>query len=280
MMFSGATVNYFDAHIPILARHHPTVVRAMVKMANFLSGNGSSAGFLGGITLTVLAVLILSVFGTSSLALSYCLILSAVFVLTCMAAYGPLSHQRTSPPLPVGASYLTFGYVRIGRTVRQMHRLRTMFLYLCSWSILGDGLRSASIMTVLIAQEELRDSSSSLIVAVLIQYFFAAISMSFWANVSASWIGPLVCTGIIGSFGVRHTWWFLASQFYIGAFLMSFIDVKKGHQEATEFCRNEQVESKKAKLKRQHSGLAATGALELRDDKAVAAAAEDETSDV
>ncbi|KAG0198531.1 Autophagy protein 22, partial [Mortierella sp. NVP41] len=266
-----------------------------------------------------------------------------------------------------GASYLTFGYVRIGRTVRQMHRLRTMFLYLCSWFILGDGLTSASIMTVLIAQEELRDSSSSLIVAVLIQYFFAAISISFWvwvqdhrgikpmqvvifntclfgllplycllglvpaspvglkqgrelymvaslyglfagsiygsnrvvfaqfiplghenelyalfemANVSASWIGPLVCTGIIGSFGVRHTWWFLASQFYIGAFLMSFIDVKKGHQEATEFYRNEQVESKMAKLKRQHSGLAATGALELRDDKAVVAAAEDETSDV
>ncbi|KAK3841585.1 MAG: autophagy-related protein 22-like protein [Linnemannia gamsii] len=346
MMFNGATLNYFDAHIPILARHHPTVVRAMVdhgedspeytaakvRMATFLSGNGSSAGFIGGITLTFLAVAILSIFGTSSMVLSYCMILSGVFVLTFMGAYGFLSYQRTSPPLPAGASYMTYGYVRIGRTIRQMRRLKTMFFYLCSWFILGDGLSSTSIMTILTAQEQLKVSSNSLIIAVLIQYFFAAASMSFWvwlqnnhgvkpmqvvifnsclfgllpiycltglissnpvglkqtwelymmailyglfagsiygsnrvvfsqfiplghenelyalfemANVSASWIGPLVCTAIIESYGIQHTWWFLASQFYIAAFMLTFVNVDKGHQEAVEFYKNEQAEKQK-----------------------------------
>ena len=193
-MFNGATLNYFDAHIPILARHHPTVVRAMVdhgedsreyseakiKMATFLSGNGSSAGFFGSITLTLLAVVILSVLGTSALSLGYCLVLGVVFVLTFMVAYGFLSYQRTSPPLPEGASYFTFGFVQVGRTIRQMRRLKTMFFYLSSWFILGDALSSTSVVTILTAREQLKVPQANLIVTVLIQSFFAAISMSFW----------------------------------------------------------------------------------------------------
>ncbi|KAF9907879.1 Autophagy protein 22 [Lobosporangium transversale] len=61
---------------------------------------------------------------------------------------------------------------------------------------------------------------------------FALYEMS---SVSSSWIAPLVCTAIIERSSVRHTWWFLGSQFFIPAFMLLFINVEKGRSEATAF---------------------------------------------
>ncbi|KAF9905968.1 Autophagy protein 22 [Linnemannia zychae] len=365
LVFNGVTLNFFDAHIPILARHHPKVVRAMVdhgensrehveaklKIATFLSGGASASGFAGGIVMTILGAVMLMIMGAETLIVGYCLVMSAIFVLIFMVIYGILSHQRTSDPLPSGASYLTFGYVRIYKTVRQMRRLKTMFFYLSAWFILGDGLTSMSNMAVLVAQDQLQVSNDALIIAVLIQYVFAAVSMSFWiwlqnsrgvkpmtvvivntclfgllpiycltgliannpvglknkwemymlaslfglfvgaiyssnrvvfsqfiplghenelyalfemATESSSWIGPLVCTAIIESYGIRHTWWFLVTQFYIPAAMMYFVDVDKGHQEAIAFYNNEQQE-KKTRIE------ATATEMQLIDDKYIEA---------
>ncbi|KAF9341207.1 hypothetical protein BGX26_008750, partial [Mortierella sp. AD094] len=62
------------------------------------------------------------------------------------------------------------------------------------------------------------------------------------ANVSSSWIGPLVCTTIIEHVGIRKTWWFLVTQFFIPPSMLMFVNVDKGRQEAIEFFKNEQAE--------------------------------------
>ncbi|KAG0289586.1 Autophagy protein 22 [Dissophora globulifera] len=348
-ILQGATLNFYDAHIPLLARHHPDVVRVMaekgdesreyalekVKVATFLSGGASAAGFVGGVLLTLLAAIILILTDATALILGYCLVMTAIWVLVFMVAYYFLSHQRTFPPLPVGASYLTFGFRRIGNTVRQVRRLKTMFYYLCAWFILGDGLTTATNMAILIAQDQLQASNDSLIIAALIQYITAAFSMWFWiwlqntkgvqplkviiinsclfglipvycllglipsnpvglkhtwelymlaaffgtfigaihssnrvvfsqfiplghenelyavfemANVSSSWIGPLICTAIIEHAGIRQTWWFLLTQFYVPAIMMVFVDVDRGQREAIEFYKHEQEEKKQVRM--------------------------------
>ncbi|KAG0336623.1 Autophagy protein 22 [Podila humilis] len=345
LIFNGVTLNFYDAHIPLLARHHPKVVRAMVehgaeskahveakvRVSTFLSGGASAAGFVGGITMTILAAIILMLVDASALSLGYCLIMSAVFVTIFMIVYAFLSHQRTSPPIPEGSLKLTYGYVRVGRTLREVRQLKTMFYYLCVWFILGDGLSCITNIAVLIAQDQLKVGNTALILAALIQYFCAGISMWFWvwlqnnrgvkpksvviinsclfglipvycllglidsfpvglkhgwelymlasffglfigaiyssnrvvfaqfipfghenelyalfemANVSASWIGPLICTAIIESAGIRHVWWFLGSQFFIPAILMLWVDVEKGRREAIEFYEKEQAAKK------------------------------------
>ncbi|KAF9413065.1 Autophagy protein 22, partial [Podila epigama] len=194
LIFSGVTLNFYDAHIPILARHHPAVVRAMVehghdscehiqakvRMATFLSGGASASGYAGGIVLTVLAACILALIDATALTLGYCLVMSAIFVIVFMVLYAILSHQRTSPPIPEGTLFITFGYVRIARTLRQVRQLRTMFYYLCAWFVLGDGLNCTTNIAILIAQDQLKVSNEALILAALLQYFCAGISMFFW----------------------------------------------------------------------------------------------------
>ncbi|KAG0296019.1 Autophagy protein 22 [Dissophora globulifera] len=85
-------------------------------------------------------------------------------------------------------------------------------------------------------------SSNRVVYAQLIPFgheneLFALYEMS---SVSSSWIAPLICTAIIERSNVRETWWFLASQFFIPAFLMMFINVDQGREQAVAFYEDEQ----------------------------------------
>lgn len=113
-----------------------------------------------------------------------------------------------------------------------------------------------------------------------------------------------MCTAIIESYGIRHTWWFLVTQFYVPAFMLLFVNsrsqlymcglyaghikhfsmhvlsirtktdillyfpsiqiAEKGRQEAIDFYDNEQ-EEKRIKLEKQ--GLTAATDMELSDAK-------------
>ncbi|KAF9157224.1 Autophagy protein 22 [Actinomortierella ambigua] len=188
---------YFEAHIPILARHHPRTVRALVEygetsreyllakteMAVFFSGHASQVGYLGGFVLTLIAAVILLTVSASVLTLGYCMVLATGFVLVFAVAYWRLSYQREFPPFPPGTIVPLFGYQRIVKTIRQARTLKTMFFYLACWFFLGDGLSAATSMAILIAQSQLNASNDSLIIAALIQYVTAGAGITFWIYV-------------------------------------------------------------------------------------------------
>ena len=62
---------------------------------------------------------------------------------------------------------------------------------------------------------------------------------------ASSWIAPLVCTAIIESSSTRKTWIFLATQFFIPAGMMCYVDVDKGRAEGIAFYEAEQAEKKR-----------------------------------
>ncbi|KAI1296062.1 Autophagy protein 22 [Mortierella claussenii] len=335
-IFNGVTINFYDALIPTLTKYHPDVVRmgiqsgeeskeyldAKVHVQTFLSGGASGAGYAGGLVLTILAVIILLFTDASLLVVGYCLILAGVYIFFFVCLYAKFSVQRTFPPLPPGSNVLTFGYKRIVKTLRKARQLKTLFFFLCSWFILGDGLSATSNMAILIAQDQLQLGNTSLIIAALIQFISAGLGIVFWiwmqnsrglsplktvilntclfgllpvycllglirdcpigmkqewelymlavffgvfqgaiyssnrvvyaqfipfghenelfalyemSSVSSSWIAPLVCTAIVERWGVQHTWWFLATQFFVPAIMLLFINVDKGRAEGLKF---------------------------------------------
>ncbi|KAF9185635.1 Autophagy protein 22 [Haplosporangium sp. Z 767] len=342
-VFYGATLNFYDAMIPVITRHHPDVVRASInfgetsqeyldartKLQTFLSGGASGAGYAGSLVLTIIVALVLMFTDATLLIVGYCIIIVGVFNFFFMCIFAKYSVQRTFPPLPPGSHIATYGYKRIAKTIRKARRLKTLFYFLCTWFILGDGLAASSSMAILIAQDQLKVENSSLIIAALIQLITAGLGMIFWiwiqnsrgvapikvvilnsvlfglipsycllslidgspiglqhewelfmlaaffgffsgaiyssnrvvyaqfiplghenelfalyemSSVSSSWIAPLICTAIIERASVRHTWWFLASQFFIPAFMMIFIDVDKGRADAMAFYESEKQE--------------------------------------
>ncbi|KAG0328813.1 Autophagy protein 22 [Podila horticola] len=348
-VFGGAVLNFYDANISILSRHHPDAVRALTKygpvskeyneaktkIQTFLSGGASAAGYGGGLIITIIVAVILMFTEGTALIVAYCVILVCVYIFFFNGIYLKLSYQRTFPPLPEGASWLTFGYVRIARTARKAAQLKTMFFFLICWFILGDGLAAASSMAILIAQDSLQLSSTGLIAAALVQLVTAGLGMVFWiwiqnskgvaplkiviintccfgmlpaycllglipsspiglkqewelymlaaffgffsgaiyssnrvvfaqfipyghenemfalyemSSVSSSWIAPLVCTAIIESSSVRHTWAFLVTQFFLPAIMLLFVNVEKGRVDANAFYEKEQAAKKQALL--------------------------------
>ncbi|KAG0381077.1 Autophagy protein 22 [Mortierella sp. AD032] len=362
---NGPTQNFYDAHIPILTRYHPDVVRVQIqegeasqayidaktKVQTFLSGGSSAAGYAGGLVLTIICAAILILIDESLLTVGYCVIVSGVFISIFVGIYAKFSVQRTSPPLPPSAKWLTYGYVRIGKTISKARRLPTLFFFLCTWFILGDGLAASSSMAILIAQDQLKLESSAMIVAALVQMVTAGLGMIFWirlqnrhgisplkivifntvafgclpvycllgfiegcpiglkqqwelymlagffgffsgaiyssnrvvfaqfipyghenelfalyemSSVSSSWIAPLVCTAIIQTATVRHTWWFLATQFFIPAVMLLFVNVEKGRIEGVEFYKKEQEQLKK---KIAGAQTAESGSVSVEDEE-------------
>ncbi|KAF9097794.1 Autophagy protein 22 [Mortierella sp. AD031] len=342
---NGPTQNFYDAHIPILTRYHPDVVRvqlqhgeaseeyidAKTKVQTFLSGGSSAAGYAGGMVLTIISAMILLMVDESLLTVGYCIIVAGVFIFIFVCLYGTYAVQRTFPPLPAGSSWATYGYLRIGKTISKARKLKTLFYFLCTWFILGDGLAASSSMAILIAQDQLKLESTSMIIAAFIQMVAAGLAMIFWirlqnrhgvsplkivivntvcfgllpsycllglipdspiglkhewelymlaaffgifsgaiyssnrvvfaqfipfghenelfalyemSSVSSSWIAPLICTAIIQSSSVRQTWWFLASQFFIPAVMLLFVNVEKGRAEGIAFYENEQAQKR------------------------------------
>ncbi|KAF9912259.1 Autophagy protein 22 [Linnemannia zychae] len=359
---NGPTQNFYDAHIPILTRYHPDVVRvqlqegeasqayidAKTKVQTFLSGGSSAAGYAGGLVLTIISAAILLLVNESLLTVGYCVIVAGVYIFIFVALYAKYAVQRTFPPLPPGAKWLTYGYVRIGKTISKARRLPTLFYFLCTWFILGDGLAASSSMAILIAQDQLKLDSSSMIIAAIIQMVAAGLAMIFWirlqnrhgysplkivifntvafgclpiycilgfiencpiglkhewelymlaaffgifsgaiyssnrvvfaqfipfghenelfalyemSSVSSSWIAPLVCTAIIQSATVRHTWIFLATQFFLPAVMLLFVNVDKGRAEGIEFYNREQEQLKK-KVAGAQTGESGSGTIE------------------
>ncbi|KAF9104800.1 Autophagy protein 22 [Mortierella sp. AM989] len=341
-IFYGVTINFYDALIPNLTKYHPDVVRAKVtfgesskeyidakvNVQTFLSGGASGAGYAGGLLLIIIVAIILLFTDATLLIVGYCLIICAAYVFGFMCLYAKFSVQRTFPPLPPGSNMLTFGYKRIAKTVRKARKLKTLFYFLCTWFILGDGLFATSNMAILIAQDQLQLENTSLIIAALIQFIFAGAGIIFWiwmqnsrglsplktviinaclfgllpiycllgliegcpiglkqewelymlaaffgffqgaiyssnrvvyaqfipfghenelfalyemSSVSSSWIAPLICTAIIERSNARQTWWFLATQFYIPAFMLLFVNVDKGRAEGIAFYEAEKL---------------------------------------
>ncbi|KAF9586063.1 Autophagy protein 22 [Lunasporangiospora selenospora] len=352
-IFNGITLNFYDAMIPNLTRFHPSVIQATVeygaispqtiqakvKMQTFLSGGASAAGYAGGLFLTIVVALILLFTDASLQVVGFCTILVGAHIIFWLCFFAKNSVQRTSPPLPPGANWATFGYKRIGKTISKARRLGTLFYFLCTWLVLGDGLSATSNMAILIAQDQLKLDNTSLIAAALIQFVFAGGGMAFWiwmqnskglsplktvilnaflfglipvyclfglidsspiglkyewelymlacffglfmgaiyssnrvvyaqfiptgheneffalyemSSVSSSWIAPLVCSAIVERAGVRHTWWFLASQFFIPVGLLLFVNVDKGRAEGIAFRENE-IENLDPQTKPHHS---------------------------
>ncbi|KAG9066842.1 Autophagy protein 22 [Linnemannia hyalina] len=359
---NGLTQNFYDAHIPILTRYHPDVVRiqlqegeaseayidAKTKVQTFLSGGSSAAGYAGGLLLTIICAIMLLMINEDLVTVGYCIIVAGAYIFIFVCIYAKYAVQRTFPPLPAGSHWATYGYVRIGKTISKVRRLKTLFYFLCTWFILGDGLAASSSMAILIAQDQLKLESSSMIIAALIQMIAAGLGMIFWirlqnrhgvsplkvvifntvafglipcycllgliegcpiglkqewelymlaaffgifsgaiyssnrvvfaqfipfghenelfalyemSSVSSSWIAPLVCTAIIQSSSVRHTWWFLATQFFIPAVLLLFVNVEKGRAEGIEFYKQEQ-EQKKLKVAGSQTEEAGSGSVE------------------
>ncbi|KAF9977864.1 Autophagy protein 22 [Actinomortierella ambigua] len=339
----AAALNLYDGLLPVLTRYHPKVVRAQldygptsvkyhqqrIQTSTFISGTLAACGYAGGLLLTVLSAIVLFLMDdTGPRGMAYTMILAFVFTMVFVWIMWRQIHQRTFPPFPKDRWFWTYGYVRIGRTIGRARQLKTMFLYLIAWFLLGDGLSAATSMAVLIAQRELGATSQELIVAVLIQFVAAGLAIAFWvylqnqqgvhplkivilnsalfgllpmycllglieaspvglkhlwevymiaaffgvfsgaiysaarvvyalfipyghenelyalfemASVSSSWIAPLVSTAIIETYGLKHIWWFLASQFFIPACMLIFVNPDKGIAQAQEFYIREQA---------------------------------------
>lgn len=129
----------------------PAAISPELKLSTQISSNGIGIGYIAGLFVQTIAILI--VVATGSTTFSLRLVLTVVglwwFLFSIPAALW--LRPRPGPPLPAemaGRSgwlgYVTYAWKALFKTIGHARRLRDMFIFLCAWFLLSDSIATVS----------------------------------------------------------------------------------------------------------------------------------------
>jgi UMF1 family MFS transporter len=185
----GSSIVFYNAYLPLLVAAHPSVLELRASgarreelsakeesVANEISTHGFAAGYASGLGLLIVVIALVLVMGTeSTLSVRLGVFLSgvwwAVFTLYTAKHLTP----RPGPPLPEGASYVTYGWRRFFATVRHARKLPDTFAFLVSYFLTSDAVSTVSTVGILFAREELGLGTGELLIVALLVPIFALI---------------------------------------------------------------------------------------------------------
>ena len=131
-----------------------------LKLSTTISSNGIGIGYIAGLIVQMLAVLIVVANGSTTFSLRLVLFVVGLwwFIFTVPAAMW--LRPRPGPPLPEDGKqnwvgYFTYAWSSLGRTIVRARKLRDLMTFLAAWFLLSDGIATVSGTAILFAKTEL-----------------------------------------------------------------------------------------------------------------------------
>ncbi|KAJ2897065.1 autophagy protein atg22 [Zalerion maritima] len=175
------------------AQTHEEVVSMELQLSSQISSKGIGIGYIAGLFVQCMAILILVAMGSSIWSLRIVLFMVgawwAVFTIPAAMWLRP----RPGPPMPASLknstwfAYVTYSWKSLFETVKQARRLFDIIFFLAAWFLLSDAIATTSSTAILFAKTQLH--------------------MKPWALGMINVISTLA--GIVGAFG-----WAYISKFF------------------------------------------------------------------
>lgn len=141
----------------------PAAVSPELKLSTKISSYGIGIGYIAGVLVQCVAILIVVATGSTTFSLRLVLFVIGLwwFVFSIPAALW--LRPRPGPPLSAGEpgkkrnwlGYVAFAWASLGKTVLRARRLKDVVLFLCAWFLLSDGIATVSGTAVLFAKTQL-----------------------------------------------------------------------------------------------------------------------------
>ncbi|KAJ3279515.1 Autophagy protein 22 [Borealophlyctis nickersoniae] len=195
----GAAFVFFYAYLPALTRHHPEVIAAREEaiskegtadtaefhkvsdaVCNTISTHGFGIMYLSAVTQLLIAGGIALGYGDGTrigesaeyrlygLPSTYRLQIGVAFacIWFLVFLYMPLKwlKSRPGPPLPRGANYFTYGYIKVYHTLKQVRQLGNLSRFLLAWFVYSDSFSTIVSVAILFARTELQISQTTLLI--------------------------------------------------------------------------------------------------------------------
>jgi MFS transporter, UMF1 family len=198
-----------------------------------VSSRGFAYGYLGGGLLLALNFLLVKSSARLGIGTAMAVRLSLLSAgmwwgAFALITFATLRNRQPAKSLPPGKSYLTIGFSELGRTFRELRRLRHTLCYLIGYLFYNDGIQTViSMASVFMAQELFKargietDQSFLLLIFLLVQFvaIFGALLFERIANLIGTKNAILVSlviwsTIVVYGYGFLHTTreaWVMAS---------------------------------------------------------------------
>lgn len=221
--FIGANV-FYDAFLPQLATGDE---------ADWVSGKGYSFGYVGGGVQFALALLLVLEHERLGISLATATRMGIAMAalwwggFTLFTAFG-LAEPRTGRGLPgryrnshFGSRYVRAGFARVWQTSREASKFPHLVLFLAAFMLYNDGIQTVIQMATIYGTEELRLSTATLMVTLLIIQAIATVGAFLFSWLSRC-IGSkrAVMVSLVGWIGVTFSAYFIqsaAQYFALGA---------------------------------------------------------------
>ena len=132
-----------------------------LKLSTTISAYGIGIGYMGGVVMQCLAILIVVLTGSTTFSLRLSLFLIGIWWLLFTIPAAFWLRPRPGPPLPDAvASRNCFGYTiyawkSLWKTIRKARNLKDVLLFLAAWFLLSDGIATVSGTAILFAKTSL-----------------------------------------------------------------------------------------------------------------------------
>ncbi|KAL2441235.1 Autophagy-related protein 22-1 [Exophiala dermatitidis] len=162
-----------------------------LKLSTKISSNGIGIGYIAGLFVQAVAILIVVATGSTTFSLRLVLMVVGLwwFVFSIPAALW--LRPRPGPPLPseiTGHSgwvgYVTYAWKALFKTIGHARRLKDLVIFLCAWFLLSDSIATVSGTAVLFAKTSLGMKTEALGLINVIAMTAGVIGAFYWSFVS------------------------------------------------------------------------------------------------
>ncbi|KAJ4513962.1 Autophagy protein 22, variant 2 [Exophiala dermatitidis] len=167
------------------------VISPELKLSTKISSNGIGIGYIAGLFVQAVAILIVVATGSTTFSLRLVLMVVGLwwFVFSIPAALW--LRPRPGPPLPTELTghsgwvgYVTYAWKALFKTIGHARRLKDLVIFLCAWFLLSDSIATVSGTAVLFAKTSLGMKTEALGLINVIAMTAGVIGAFYWSFVS------------------------------------------------------------------------------------------------
>ncbi|ERF72477.1 Autophagy-related protein [Endocarpon pusillum Z07020] len=171
------------------SRTSPAAISPELKLSTKISSNGIGIGYVAGLFVQSIAILLVVSTGSNTFSLRLVLFVIGSWWLLFTIPAALWLRPRPGPPLPLAhqtwLSYLTYAWKSLYLTILRARHLRDVVIFLAAWFLLSDGIATVSGTAILFAKTSLGMKPWALALINVISTIagvFGAFSWSFFSR--------------------------------------------------------------------------------------------------
>ncbi|EXJ89600.1 UMF1 family MFS transporter [Capronia epimyces CBS 606.96] len=169
----------------------PAAISPELKLSTKISSNGIGIGYIAGLFVQTIAILIVVATGSTTFSLRLVLMVVGLWWFGFSIPAAIWLRPRPGPPLPAALGghsgwlgYVTYAWKSLFKTIGHARSLKDIVIFLCAWFLLSDSIATVSGTAVLFAKTSLGMKTEALGLINVIATIAGVVGAFYWSFLS------------------------------------------------------------------------------------------------